>query len=139
VEHFIEGNNRFGKGCLLVMLAMFLCVGGTVFGLDRYCATALGWRVPQHPEAKLLRQTYNFINPNGIGNTVSVYFVPGGEDEIRSWYNRQVGLKAVEATRDQALARYYGITGVILDVTTAAEGNGSQVIVIARCISGNVN
>lgn len=121
------------SGCLLVVALVVACVGLAFFALDRVCLGALGWRIPVHPDGQIVRQSHNFLTPNGMGQTVTVVYIPTNEDDIQRWVNRQIGQKGVEATERSELAFYYRIARLAIDVGPADDGIGSQVIFIASC------
>ncbi|MDL1924280.1 hypothetical protein FBQ95_16880 [Chloroflexi bacterium CFX3] len=131
----ILNRRRRGMGCMLIFVLVFLCVGSSILALDRVCVSALSWRVPVHPESVITRQRHNFLTANGMGQSVTTYFVPGAPREIDAWYNRQVGEKLNALGRSPELSFYYNITSVAKNVGFAEDGVNTQLIVIAHCLS----
>lgn len=123
-------------GCLLILGAVLACVALFVFAADRFCISALNFRVPYYPEARVISQTWNFLTPNGMGNTVTVLYAPAKPDEVRDWYNKKVGENAIRATRNRDLEIAYRITNFAWTVDTAEDGIGTQAILIASCLAG---
>lgn len=131
----IINRKRKGTGCTLIVPLVFACIAATTVALDRLCVEVLQWRIPVHPEARIVRQTYNFLTPNGLGQSVTTYFVPGDPREIELWFNRQIGerLRALEKEPERSF--YYNISAVGRIVGYAEDGENTQLIVIAQCLS----
>ncbi len=131
----IINRKRKGMGCWLIVPLVFACIAATTVALDRLCVEVLRWRIPVHPEARIVRQTYNFLTPNGLGQSVTTYFVTGDPREVESWFNRQIGerLRALEKEPERSF--YYNISAVAKSVGYAEDGENTQLIVIAQCLS----
>ncbi len=131
----IINRKRKGMGCMLIVPLVFACIATTTVALDRLCVDVLSWRIPVHPASRIVRQTYNFLTPNGLGQTVTTYFVEGAPREIELWFNRQIGerLRALEKEPERSF--YYNISAIAKNVGLAEDGVNTQLIVIARCLS----
>ena len=131
----IINRKRKGMGCTLIVPLVFACIAATTVALDRLCVEVLQWRIPVHPESRIIRQTYNFLTPNGLGQSVTTYFVPGDPREVELWFNRQIGerLRALEKEPERSF--YYNISAVGKSVGLAEDGVNTQLIVIAQCLS----
>jgi hypothetical protein len=131
----IINRKRKGMGCALILPLVLACIAATTVALDRLCVEVLQWRVPVHPEARIVRQSYNFLTPNGLGQSVTTYFVKGDPREIELWFNRQIGerLRALDQAPERSF--YYRISAVSKIVGVAEDGVNTQLIVIAQCMS----
>jgi hypothetical protein len=131
----IINRKRKGMGCALIMPLVFICIAATTVALDRLCVEVLQWRVPVHPEARVVRQSYNFLTPNGLGQSVTTYFIEGDPREIELWFNRQIGERLRALDREPERSFYYRISAVSKIVGLAEDGVNTQLIVIAQCMS----
>lgn len=139
MDDILHGRRRIGFGCFLIAALVFSCLGGFSIVLNQVCISALTWRVPVHPQAILVSTRHNLISSFGMGQTVASYVVPEQPETLRSWYNRQIGQKAVDASRPGEFSTYYRITQVQWSVSPTDDGVGSQVIIIAGCLSAAFN
>jgi hypothetical protein len=124
------------RGCLVILVAVLVCVGTGVFAVDRYCLSALNWRIPVYPNAVLVSQQPTLLSANGMGQTVNIYRAAAPQTEVSAWYNRAIGSKAVEASKRDDLTGYYRYTGVSYTVNTASDdANASQIVLVSSCFS----
>jgi hypothetical protein len=131
----LESRRSPTAGCLWVFGAVFACLALSVFVADRVCIGALNFRAPVYPESRVVNQTWNFLSPNGMGNTVTVLYTLARPEEVQTWYYKKVGENSVLATRNRDLEIAYRITNFAWSADIADDGRGTQVILIASCLA----
>ncbi len=125
---------RKGTGCLIVGLAVLACVSSAFFTLDRVCVSAIDWRLPTYPGARIVTQRYNFLTPNGLGQTVTTLYVPANYLDVNRWYAVTIGTRSRDYSKSDIYGLYYNLTrGTTWSVTVSEDGEGAQVFTFANC------
>jgi hypothetical protein len=132
-----QGRGRGTLGCIGVMLALLLCSGVIVTVMDGICYDGLTRRLPTYPGAQVLNVRYNLFRPYGMGNTVVQLYSADDQDTVRAWYARQTGtlLRALIESRAPGDNLVRTITQSQFDVTEAADGTGSQILLFGTCVN----
>lgn len=119
-------------GCLVLLGAMFACIGTLTFATDRICYSNLSQRLPIYPNATVVRRTHNLFTEFGMGNTVVVLDSPDAPEEVRSWYAVHTGDYVREALRNNT--PFFRMAQGRPTVSGNGEG-GSQIILFGTCVN----
>jgi hypothetical protein len=118
-------------GCLVVIVAIFLCSGVTMFAADRLCYGALSQRLPLYPDSTVISQTYNLFSAFGMGNTVVSMTTPDDQQTVRNFYGR-----ATSTYMDSrgSGSPFFTLAKGQWDVSRGDNGEGSLIILFGTCI-----
>ncbi|MEO8393838.1 MAG: hypothetical protein ABI700_12675 [Chloroflexota bacterium] len=124
---------RLVLGCLVILAAVILCSGVTVFAADRLCYGNLTQRLPIYPNATIKSREHNFLSEFGMGNTVVIMTSPDAPDVVRSWYAVHTGEYLRESLRNNT--PFYRMAQGQVNVTyDPANDTGSQIILYGTCV-----
>ena len=126
---------RLGRpavGCLVILVAVILCGGITMFAADRICYGNLSQRLPIYPNATVSTRTHNLFTEFGMGNTVVVLDSPDSPDDVRSWYAVNTGSYVREALRNNT--PFFRMAQGSATISDNGAG-GSQIILFGTCVN----
>jgi len=123
-------------GCLIIIVAITLCLSSIGLVLDRVCIGALAFRVPVYPNSKIVYQEHSLVSVNGWGSTLTVYHTADATSVVQSWVGREVGQKSSQAAGDAGLTDYYRYTRLSWSVDAAEDGNGTDIQIFVSCFAG---
>lgn len=117
---------------LVLLVALFACVGVSFVGVDAMCYSSLSQRLPLYPGATVTLERHNFMRAFGMGETIMVLESDDPPEVVQAWYGRVTydGQQRAKANHDPF---YYMATGRY-SVTAAEDGTGSQIILSAGCV-----
>jgi hypothetical protein len=118
-------------GCLVVLVAIALCSGATMFAADRLCYGALSQRLPLYPNGTVISQTYNLFSAFGMGNTVVSIVTPDDQETVRNWYGAATGAY-MRSSGGGSL--FFTLARGQWDVSRGDNGEGSLIILFGTCI-----
>lgn len=124
--------NRGSLGCLVLILAIIVCVSTVTFAADRLCYGNLSQRLPIYPNATASTRTHNMFTEFGMGNTVVVLDSPDAPDAVRSWYAVHTGDYLRRALRENT--PFFRMAQGKVDVYSDGEG-GSQIVLRGTCVN----
>jgi hypothetical protein len=111
-------------GCLIVLVAVVLCVGSVSVTFDARCMSTFNTNLPRHPEARTVQEFYPFL-----GTKFLYLYVPDDPTTVQTWYNQQTHV----AKRDDRLnGTYTGWYGKWRSAR-AADGTGTDVVLWVDC------
>jgi hypothetical protein len=131
----IHGERRSGgfRGCFLatlgITLGILICTFSVYVAVDVSCTGDAGRWLPDYPGAEVVSQTYSWLRPFGIGETIRVLYSPDSRRDVVNWY----------ADRDQARvdrgdARDGGPALMRWAIVPPANGaSGSTIILTSVC------
>lgn len=116
-------------GCLVIFIAVTLCIGSIVFGFDGLCRSSLIPQLPIYPGATVRSETHNFLTQMGIGQTVMTLYSPDSPEVVTPWYGRTIGtyLREVAKQGGTRLGRSDW------SVNKAEDGKGSLIVLYGVC------
>ncbi|MBI5670753.1 MAG: hypothetical protein HZC41_22395 [Chloroflexi bacterium] len=119
-------------GMLVVVGAMFTCIGISFVGVDAMCYSSLSQRLPIYPGATVTLERHNFIRTFGMGETIVMLESDDPPDVVQAWYGKQTyeGQQRAKENRDP----FYYIATARYSVTKAEDGTGSQIILSGGCV-----
>lgn len=118
-------------GCLVVLVAILLCSGVTMFAADRLCYGALSQRLPLYPNGTVISRVHNLFSEFGMGNTVVSIVTPDDQDTVRNWYGAATGAYM----RSEGFGSpFFTLARGQWDVSRGENGEGSMVILFGTCI-----
>jgi hypothetical protein len=131
----LDRSSGYGKrtvlGCLVVLVAMFLCVGVSMFTMDRLCYESLSHRIPLYPGAEIRAERHNLLTARGMGETYMELYSPDPPDTVSEWYGRMIGQYTREAIRNHDFI--YTLARSERSVHTAEDGSGSMIELYGTC------
>jgi hypothetical protein len=122
-------NKQTAVGCLVLSALVLLCLGSTMFAVDRVCSDGLTGRMPIYPNAEVLWQRYTFLRPFGMGRTAMELRTEDAYRDVLGWYARTTGLNA--KTYGDTLG--FRVTRVEWNVSPAQDGAGSIIYLVGTC------
>jgi hypothetical protein len=123
---------RLGGGCLGIILAVTLCVGGLMAAADSACYASLTHRLPVYPGAEVITERHNFLRAWGMGETVMILYSPDPPEVVTGWYGRTIGTRLYEQVTQGVGPPRFGETD--WTVGRAEDGVGSQIILYGKCV-----
>jgi hypothetical protein len=117
---------------LVVIGAMFVCVGISFVGVDAMCYSSLSQRLPVYPGATVTLERHNFMRAFGMGETVMILDSDDPPDVVQRWYGR-ITYDGQQRARENHDPFYYMATARY-SVTVAEDGTGAQVILSGGCV-----
>lgn len=128
---------RIALGCLVVILAVFICSGGITLVLDRVCNAYLTRYLQIYPNAEVIASQHNMIADFGIGTTVLTLEAEGDHNDVRAWHARTYGAFLRESLRSDDFIITVGrkLARVDWDVSPSVDGTGSQIILLSTCVN----
>ncbi|NJO82684.1 MAG: hypothetical protein HC828_07575 [Blastochloris sp.] len=122
-----------GLGCLLVLAALFGCMGVSVFTLDRICYSVLSQRVPIYLNARIAVRQHNFLSEWGMGDTSMVLYSDDPPEEVRAWYAVTTGAYLRRALQNNE--PFFRMAQGDWAVETAEDGVSSQILLYGTCVN----
>ena len=119
-------------GCLVVLVAILLCSGVTMFAADRLCYGALSQRLPLYPNSTVISRTYNLFSAFGMGNTVVSITTPDDPETVRNWYGAATSAYMRAGMRGGS--PFFTLAKGQWDVSRGENGEGSLIILFGTCI-----
>ena len=123
-------------GCLVIITAVLLCSGTSIFALDRICYGNLTQRLPIYPSATVETRSHNLFSEFGMGNTAMVLTTPDDPSTVRSWYAVHTGDYLREAVRNNS--PFFRMAQGQVDITRISDDpdeTGSQIILFGTCVN----
>jgi hypothetical protein len=118
-------------GCLVVIVAVFVCSAVTSFAADRLCYGALSQRLPLYPNATVTSRTHNLFSEFGMGNTVVTMTTSDDPTTVRNWYGRATG---TYMRSEGGGSLFFTLARGQWDVSRGTNGEGSLIILFGTCI-----
>jgi hypothetical protein len=119
------------KGCLrffaYMLIGFILLLCGMYFAVDNTCRANANTWLEDYPDSEFVRETYTFLRPFGIGETIRVLYSADAPNTVRSWYR-----EADRARDDRGLIRNEGVSQTRWQVIDA-ENEGSQIALQSEC------
>jgi len=120
-------------GCLIILVAMFLCSGITTFAVDRLCYVNLTERLPMYPNATVKTRVHNLFSELGMGNTAVIMTTPDDPDTVRAWYAEETApYLRLDARNNMPFSH---VAHGQVDITHNPDGEGSQIILFGTCVN----
>jgi hypothetical protein len=120
-------------GCLVIVVAIFLCSGVSMFVADRVCYGSLSQRLPIYPNATIKSRAHNLFTEFGMGNTAITMTTPDDPTTVRNWYGAATGAYMRAGLR--GINPGFMLARGQWDVTRDPDNpSGSQIILFGTCI-----
>src|SRR5512134_3595315 len=75
-------------GTLILLIALFGCVGVSFVGVDAMCYSSLSQKLPLYPGATITLERHNFLRSFGMGETIMVLESDDPPETVQAWYGR---------------------------------------------------
>lgn len=123
-------NKSVFRGCLLIMVCVFMCSGVSFFAVDQLCQNGLRPQLPLYPGAQVVYDEHNFVNRFGMGITTVLLHTPDDEQVVNAWYGRTIGATMREALKNGSGG---GWGQASYTVEASADGSGSDITLYGKC------
>lgn len=108
---------------VMITVGVFACAAATVVGIDAACYEYNSRWVPIYPSATVVEMDFDFIRPQGMGNTYMVYETADERLDVQDWYIQQ----RARAGSSQ------GIGSAGFQVVDHPDGEGSLIRLYSSC------
>lgn len=108
---------------IMITVGIFACSAATVIGLDAACYEYNSRWAPIYPGAVEVEIDYDFIRPQGMGNTYMVYETPDERLDVQAWY--------IEQRANAGSSQGIGSAG--FQVIEHPDGDGSLIRLYSSC------
>jgi hypothetical protein len=122
---------RPALGCLVVIVAVFVCSAVTSFAADRLCYGALSQRLPLYPNATVTSRVHNLFSEFGMGNTVITMNTPDDPTTVRNFYGMASGAYMRSGGNGSL---FFTLARGQATIASGEGGVGSQIILFGTCI-----
>jgi hypothetical protein len=117
------GCRRTFVGVVVILIGVFLCMGGLFVYLDLTCASLASTWLPVYPGSELISTNYTSFRLFGVGNSLAQYETTDDATTVRNWY--------LSHRRAQGIFRQGQLADLDYFVSDAA--NGSIITLRSRC------
>jgi len=78
-------------GLALMFMSVFVCAGVVTLGINTDCNGTISDWITVYPNAQQISQEFNFLQPNAMGITTTVYEVDAPVPIVARWYRAKLG------------------------------------------------
>ena len=132
-EYRNDGRLNTPGGCLrflaLITIGFIALVAFMYFGVGTSCRSHADIWLEDYPNSELVSETYTFLRPFGIGETLRVLYSPDSPNVVRNWY-----MERDRERDDEGLVRNDGQARVNRYIR-AGDNEGTDIGLESECAS----